>query len=111
VPKVAGRQLIPDKLGTAAPTEIVPPVPEAGILWPAAVDAMTFVICTGTELLAPAEILNDAVASAPLPIVVWFTPNTTQVVVPVELPQVTLLPTAVTAKPLATLTLVIDEDG
>ncbi len=92
-------------------TVIVAPVPEEGIIWPAAVDAMTLVICTGTELVAPGEILNAAAASTPSPIVVWFTPKAIHVVAPVELEQVTLLPAAAAAEPVAMLTLGIDEDG
>jgi Mg/Co/Ni transporter MgtE len=62
------------------------------------------------EATALGEILKVATAMTPLLVLLCVSENRTQVVLPVMLEQVTLLPAAVAAEPATTLTLATTEE-
>jgi hypothetical protein len=76
--------------------EIVPGAPVAGIVPPDTSAAMVPVTAIGVDVsTAPDAIVSVAVANMPSLSTFEFTPYTTQVVLPTEVEQVTLLPALV----------------
>ncbi|MBZ5634652.1 MAG: hypothetical protein LAO55_16135 [Acidobacteriia bacterium] len=85
-------------------TVMTPPVPEAGIAFPKASDATIPLNAIGRLVLVLAgDIVMVAVATAPFPIAVVFTPKTTQVVEPPAAEQERLFPAAIAAELAVTL--------
>jgi len=91
-------------------TEIVGPTPDAGIPMPPAVEAITFVTWTASDVFTVLEASwNAAVAKGPLLMTLAFTPHATQIVLPGLLEQEMLLFAATALVPAVTVTLVMSD--
>jgi len=91
-------------------TEIVDPTPDAGIPMPPAVEAITFVTWTASDVFTVLEASwNAAVAKGPLLMTLAFTPHATHIVLPGLLEQEMLLFPATALVPAVTVTLVMSD--
>ena len=91
-------------------TEIVDPTPDEGIPVPPAVEAITFVTWTASDVFTVLEASwNAAVAKVPLLMTLAFTPHATHIVLPGVLEQEMLLFAATALVPGLTVTLVMSD--
>jgi len=100
----------PEMLQRGVVTEIVDPTPDAGIPMPPAVEAITFVTWTASDVFTVLEASwNAAVAKVPLLMTWAFTPHATHIVLPGLLEQEMLLFAATALVPAVTVTLVMSD--